>query len=361
VRDIIDTYFNKENPHAWGDRMHAYIWGAICRIDTREAGALTGTLRSKLAVTPVIESIINGDAVHGKELLGMEFAVRDALRVLSSASSSQTQSALLRELFEKTSAETGIDSKTELLLEKLNTELIPEASPYQGSLSEQYELKLQRERLAKKIDSVIGAHIDKDLSANGDNLDEVELFYWESGELGNDDDDTNDSDANDSTAPNPFNAADALTEASPNKYVFQFTDEDSSHAILADDVLSEEEIKLKEVYSNGYGGKSQESGGVRGVTLGLDDVYEDNYSKKKSSYGRGPGTNKPVKEKKYDWREKKQNQQLFSGSVHGLTRGSQRIASMTEAGKLPDIIPDGWKDMGVKKIDTFDDSPDAVW
>ena len=358
VRDTIDTYLKRGNSHTWVDRMHAYIWDTICRIDTQDTGAITENLRERLAVTPAIESIINGDVVQGKETIGMGFAVKDAIRVLSSANSFLAQSKLLLELYNP-SSETS--ASKELLLEELTSDVRHDIDPYSGSLTEQYELELQRDRIAKKIDSVIGTRIDKERAKHGDDLDEVELLFWESAELG--DDDGGEYvlyDLHNSPTENDFN-----DPISDNKYVFEF-DENEAHAILAENALSEEEVKLKEVYNNGYSSKSKGSGSsaggdVKGVTFGLDDVYEDNYNKK--SYSRGSGNSKPVdaKVKKHDWRNKTPNQKLFSGSVHSLTRGSKRFANSTEQGKVTDIIPDGWVDMGVKKIETFDDSPDTVW
>ncbi len=362
VRDIIDSYLKRGNPHTWVDRTHAYVWDTICRIDTQDAGVITENLRERLAVTPAIENIINGDIVQGKEMIGMGFAVKDAIRVLSSANSFLAQSKLLLELYNP-SSETG--ARKDVLLEKLTSDVNHDINPFTGSLTEQYELELQRDRIAKKIDSVIGTRIDKEREKHGDNLDEVELLFWESADLG--DDDSSEYvlyDLHNSTAVNDLN--DPI--AADNKYVFEF-DENESHAILEENALSEEEIKLKEVYNNGYSSSSQGGGGgaggdIKGVTFGLDDVYEDNYSKKKP-YSRGPGGGggKAVaaKEKKYDWRDKTQSQKLFSGSIHNLTRGSKRFSKPTEQGKGTDIIPDGWVDMGVKKIETFDDSPDTVW
>jgi hypothetical protein len=180
---------------------------------------------------------------------------------------------------------------------------------------------------------------------NGDDskYDDIELFFWETND---DDDDTN---TNNNTNNSNNNNNDR------NKYDFTF-DSDDGDAILKEGELSDEEIRLKELYANGLASyKKSSSSSSSSVTFGLDDIYDDNYGKEKT---------KRKKSNDNDWFGTYSNKKnvldgiIDKGSMVRGGRAEKYLADRSKKHPLstPELeAADGWSDEGLEEYDGLKD------
>jgi hypothetical protein len=103
-------------------------------------------------------------------------------------------------------------------------------------------------------------------------FDDVELLFWETSD---DDNDSDISDDNDDNTNSVVSNTDEKLNSKKYEFTFEVGDET---AILQDGEYSEDELRLKELYSSGLAAQRRAS---PGVTYGLDDIYEDDYGKEK--------------------------------------------------------------------------------
>ena len=180
---------------------------------------------------------------------------------------------------------------------------------------------------------------------NGDDskYDDIELFFWET----NNDDDDDDTTTTSTTTNNNDR----------NKYDFTF-DSDDGDAILKEGELSDEEIRLKELYANGLASykKSSSSSSSSSVTFGLDDIYDDNYGKEKT---------KRKKNNDNDWFGTYSNKKnVLDGTIDkggSMIRGGRAEKFLADRSKkhplsTPEVeAADGWSDEGLEEYDGLKD------
>ena len=181
---------------------------------------------------------------------------------------------------------------------------------------------------------------------NGDDskYDDIELFFWETND--DDDDDTTNT-TNDNNTNNNNNDR--------NKYDFTF-DSDDGDAILKEGELSDEEIRLKELYANGLASyKKSSSSSSPGVTFGLDDIYDDNYGKEKTKRKKGNDN---------DWFGTYSNKKnVLDGTIDkgSMARGGRAEKFLADRSKkhhlsTPEVeAADGWSDEGLEEYDGLKD------
>jgi len=179
---------------------------------------------------------------------------------------------------------------------------------------------------------------------NGDDskYDDIELFFWETND--DDDDDDTTSTTNDNTN----------TNTSSNKYDFTF-DSDDGDAILKEGELSDEEIRLKELYASGLASYKSSSSSP-GVTFGLDDIYDDNYGKEKTKRKKGNDN---------DWFGTYSNKKsvVLDGTIDkgSMARGGRAEKFLADRSKkhplsTPELeAADGWSDEGLEEYDGLKD------